>query len=276
MERAKTFPMSITPLDYKRWQTEPSIVIDPSLLSEMAPPPPSLGRRLAGVTLTTVRTVACAGVVGVTLFSVAHADKWLAKGHHSVHAAEAVTQHPVEPTPLVEDIEVRAEMPAPQALRAVNKPVPAEAVPAPQVERLEQAATEAAVESEQDEATEHAAEHEALRAALRSGRRALLQNRIDDSEAAYGSILSYRPRHPGALAGLARVGLARGDLDTAYKFAQQAVRFAPAHAVYHATLADVLRARGETAGADLEYEAAARLSRKPLDRAAKILPENPF
>lgn len=269
--------MPSTPPDYTRWLTEPSIVIDPSLLSDMRPPAPSLGRRLARVTLTAVRTIACASVVGVTLFSVAHADKWLAKGHHnSAHAAESVTQPTVAPTPLVEDLEVHADMPAAQAIAAVHQPLPVPVAPVAQVERLEQAATEAPSLSEQNDAAELAAEEEAVRTALRTGRRALMHNRVEDAEAAYGSILAHRPRHPGALAGLARVGLARGDLDTAYKFAQQAVRFAPAHAVYHTTLADVLRARGETAGADLEYETAARLSKKPLDRAAKMLPENPF
>ncbi len=293
MRRAKTPGMSITPPDYARWLAEPSIVIDPALLAPPAAQRPSLGRRLARVTFTTLRTVACAGIVGVTLFSVAHADKWLARGHNSAHAAESSQLFAAadntrgtqlgESQPAFQQASVaidaqRADSAVPAALAVV-------AAEEPQVAAADAVAAKPAVSEEIEEPSDelgpavvieaNLADAE-LREALRSGRRALNQNRLSDSEAAYGSVLVERPHHPGALAGLSRVALARGDLDGAYKLAQQAMHAAPSHAVYHVTLAHVLRARGETAGADLEYEAAARLSRKPLDRAAKMLPANPF
>ena len=57
--------------------------------------------------------------------------------------------------------------------------------------------------------------------------------------------------------------------------ARRAVQAAPAHAHYHSVLGDALRESGEPAGADLEYERAARLSSVPHDRAT-ILPPNPY
>lgn len=267
---------SITPPSYDRWLAEPSMVIDPGLYRDVQGPRPGLGHRVVKATLLTVRTLACAGVVAVTLFSVAHADKWLSRGHGSAHAAE--TRFVNEPTLAKHSAVVGAistpEARAPELVRAEG-PEPQEAAPTAPVLKVEPAGATSAQAPLTTQAQGVASAAESLHDALRSGRRALNQQKLDQAEAAYQSVLVDRKRHPGALAGMARVSMARGDLDEALRFAQLAVESAPSHAVYHLTLADVLRARAETAAADLEYEMAARLG-QPVDRAAKALPENPF
>lgn len=246
--------MPSTPPDYARWLSEPSIVIDPGLFADARP---RWGRRLLCAALSVLRSVACVGVLGVTLFAVAHADKWLARGHGDVHAAE---RH--APTRML-----AAATPAPKVLSAPAVEVESLAAKAPS------AATGPVVEAG---AADMLASEEVLHETLRKARRLLNQHRLDEADAAYSQVLSVRSRHPGALAGRARVQLARGELDRALELAQTAVRSAPAHAVYHVTLADVLRARGEPDAADVELAMAERLSQKPVDRAAKLLPDNPF
>lgn len=277
MGRASVGSMSsITPPSYDRWLAEPSMVIDPGLYQDVQRPHSGFGHRAMRATLLTVRTLACTAVVGVTLFSVAHADKWLARGHGSAHAAE--TRFVSEPTPVKRTALMGAistpEARAPELAQAEGAEPQAAAAMAP-VLKVESGRVPSAQGTLPTEVSGVASAEESLRDTLRAGRRALNQRKLDQAESAYQSVLADRKRHPGALAGMARVSLARGDLDEALRFAHLAVESAPSHAVYHLTLADVLRARAETAAADLEYEMAARLG-QPVDRAAKALPENPF
>jgi predicted negative regulator of RcsB-dependent stress response len=80
-----------------------------------------------------------------------------------------------------------------------------------------------------------------------------------------------------ALAGLARVYLARGKLDRARAFAERAVQQAPYQAPYRVLLGDVLRTASESQAAESEYRLASRLNpSKPIDRADRSLPTNPF
>jgi len=242
--------MASNPPDYSRWQNEPSIVIDPGLYTDARP---RLGKRVLWTSFAVVRTLACVGVLAVTLFAIAHADQWLANGHGDAHASEtpAATRSvaAASPSPVVRELAVEVGA-APSVAQAI-----AEAAPA-------------AGEGDMSE--------EDLHERLRRGSRFLHQRRLDEADAAYAEVLAARASHPGALSGRARVQLARGELDRALKLAQQSVRSAPSHAVYRLTLADILRACGEPAAADEELAVAARLSHKPMDRAAELLPGNPF
>jgi tetratricopeptide (TPR) repeat protein len=87
----------------------------------------------------------------------------------------------------------------------------------------------------------------------------LATNRLEEAAAAYRRVLAVREHEPAALSGLARVQLARGQLDEARALAQLAVAVAPDQAGAHLALGDVLRAQGARAPAELQYELAARL-----------------
>ncbi len=115
-----------------------------------------------------------------------------------------------------------------------------------------------------------------LHDALRRGGRRLSQADYVGAQAAYRVALSIEPGHLPALRGLAKAALAGGNFDVALRCARRAVKRAPFHAEYRLLLGDVLRAHGLISEAEIEYEHAARLQRKPLDRAARSLPANPF
>jgi tetratricopeptide (TPR) repeat protein len=115
-----------------------------------------------------------------------------------------------------------------------------------------------------------------LQEALREGRELLWRRHHGGAKAAYRRALALQPGHPGAMRGLAKVALATGDLDEALHYARRAVTRGPFHAEYHLLLADVLRAHGSIAEAELADADASRLQKKPIDRATRSLPPNPF
>jgi tetratricopeptide (TPR) repeat protein len=101
---------------------------------------------------------------------------------------------------------------------------------------------------------------------IRNARRLLANNRLEQAEAAYRGVLTLNEREPAALTGLARVQLARGELDDALASALNAVEKAPGLASAQLTLGDVLRARGDKTGAQAHYDQAAQT--KPAADAA--------
>ncbi len=111
---------------------------------------------------------------------------------------------------------------------------------------------------------------------IRTGQRMLAQRRFDEAERAFLDALALRTGQPAALSGLARVNLARGELDKAFSLAQRAVTAAPNQASYHLTLGDVLRVSGDASAADAQYELASRLNPRPAIAARGALPPNPF
>lgn len=88
---------------------------------------------------------------------------------------------------------------------------------------------------------------------VREARRLHGANQLDEAETAYQDVLAHDASESAALIGLARIKLARGQLDAALGFAQRAVTQQPTHSAAHLALADVLRARGDAAGAQAEY-----------------------
>ncbi len=116
-----------------------------------------------------------------------------------------------------------------------------------------------------------------LREQLEEGRRKLRKGQILGAELAFRRALAVRQGNPLALAGLARVYLARGKLDRARAFAERAVQQAPYQAPYRVLLGDVLRLASESQAAESEYRFASRLNpSKAIDRADRSLPTNPF
>jgi tetratricopeptide (TPR) repeat protein len=93
---------------------------------------------------------------------------------------------------------------------------------------------------------------------IRNARRLLAMNQLEQAEAAYRGALALNEREPAALTGLARVQLARGELDDALASALRAVEKAPDFASAQLTLGDVLRARGDKTGAQAHYDQAAQ------------------
>ncbi|HEX6245456.1 MAG TPA: tetratricopeptide repeat protein [Polyangiales bacterium] len=96
-----------------------------------------------------------------------------------------------------------------------------------------------------------------IEASIRSARRLQALNQLEEAETAYQAVLAQSAGQSAALVGLARIKLSRGQLDAALDFAQRAAREAPDLANVHLTLGDVLRARGDKEGAELEYALAA-------------------
>jgi hypothetical protein len=116
-----------------------------------------------------------------------------------------------------------------------------------------------------------------IRRTLVLGRHLLAQHRLTAAAAAFERVLAVRRGHPGALCGLARVALSRGDLDVARKFAERCVGRGPHHAAHHIVLGDALRTLGEVRAADAAYRRASLLRpSRPVDTAARTLPANPF
>jgi tetratricopeptide (TPR) repeat protein len=99
---------------------------------------------------------------------------------------------------------------------------------------------------------------------VRNARRLLALNRLEEAEAAYRKVLALNDGEHAALTGIARVQLARGQLDDALASALRAVDKAPEVASVHLTLGDVLRSRGDKAAAQAEYDQAAQLKSAEL------------
>jgi tetratricopeptide (TPR) repeat protein len=76
--------------------------------------------------------------------------------------------------------------------------------------------------------------------------------RLDEAENGYRDALGEFPRYYLAVAGLARVAAARGDLAAAERLYRRAVHAVPRPDLL-AALGDVLAARGDTAGAERQY-----------------------
>ncbi len=250
---------STTPPSYEQRLDEPSMVVDPGLYEDVR-----RAQRLARATSLSVRVLACVGVVGVTVFSLALADRWLSRGHASAHAAES--RFEAKPT-----AERRA---AASGVTSTPHVGVGEPLVTQVVEPLPPAPTEAA--PTEAAPIEPAPAEDTSVETLLSARRSLKKYKLDEAEAAYRSVLRGRTGHPGALAGMARVAMARGDLDGALRLAKLAVAAAPSHAVYHLTLAEVLRLRSESAAAEAEFVIAERLSGTRVDRGVRGLAANPY
>lgn len=160
----------------------------------------------------------------------------------------------IEPKPLEQ-----AEPSAPEP--AIEAPIArAPAAVKPVAPKLAAAATTASDTAPPLAATTKPADKTAaIEDDVRNARRLLALNRLDQAEAAYRKVLSQKGGEPSALTGLARVQLARGQLDDALTSAMRAVAEAPQTAGTHLTLGDVLRARGDKSGAQAHYDQASAL-----------------
>lgn len=98
-----------------------------------------------------------------------------------------------------------------------------------------------------------------LKQHLADGQRLLRHDQLENAELAFRQALALRRNHPQALAGLARLYLAKGDIDRAREFAQAAVDRAPHQAPYRVVLGDVLSVASDPQGAEAEYRLATRL-----------------
>ena len=97
-------------------------------------------------------------------------------------------------------------------------------------------------------------------------REALLQafalrrdNRNEEAEAAFRSLLAAEPRHPEVLHGISLVAQASGRLPEAIGWARQAVLASPGHPGLHYTLGVMLDDSGDPGGACLAFSEATRL-----------------
>jgi tetratricopeptide (TPR) repeat protein len=150
-------------------------------------------------------------------------------------APPAPADERVEPElPATEDV---ASAVAEAAPAAPNKVRPAPVVPLPKT------TTKATVEDD-----------------VRNARRLLALNRFEEAETAYRNVLAVNARELAALTGIARVQLARGQLDDALASALRAVYEAPEVASAHLTLGDVLRTRGDKVAAQAHYDQATRIA----------------
>jgi len=115
-----------------------------------------------------------------------------------------------------------------------------------------------------------------VRETLREARQMSEQGDHDGARATFRRALALEPGHLPALRGLARTALAMGELDVALHIARRTVMRGPFAPEHQLLLGDVLRARGSLAEAEVAYQRASKLRRRPLDRAARSLPPNPF
>jgi tetratricopeptide (TPR) repeat protein len=260
--------MATIPPASDAWQSQPSIIIDPSIYVADASSDP-LRIRVLGALGTMVWATAAGLVISVTVFAITLSNDWLIHGinHEENHVSLSFA--------FGQDAQREAEAAnavRPKARKTVERPAVA-LVSTTDEPKVVQAPLAPAPLASEPEAGGGLLE---IQAALKEARRCLNARRYDEAEQAFREVLATRPNHPGALSGMARINLVRGELDPALGLARRAVSVAPAHAVYHAVLGDVLRASGESAAADLEYEAASRLSQGAIDRVAKALPANPY
>jgi predicted negative regulator of RcsB-dependent stress response len=271
----------------------PTIIIDPSLYEpEKREVIPAASGGLARLTRVTI-AVTAVGAATYGISQMGAVDSILRRtqvsaltsvfsedsGERAHQAVRAATPSP-EPARLVQAAEVAVAapeaseaalagaLPPIEEARAVTPPPPAKlaaalAVAPTAVKTVvpKPAAAEPASDA-QAVATKTADKGAAIEGDVRNARRLLALNRLDQAEAAYRKVLSLKDDEPSALTGLARVQLARGQLDDALSSAMRAVAEAPKTAGTHLTLGDVLRARGDKSGAQAHYDEASQL--KPI------------
>lgn len=271
----------------------PTIIIDPSLYEADAPQPkqtPSaaLGR-LARVTLLTSAvggvTVGFAHLLWSDSFShdvgVAPLTKMLTQAdHHAASqlrsdespsaslakpvksaapaqpSAEAAPspEAPARPVAAVPDPLASSTLVAPESglAAAVHASVPA---PAPQQPELVIAQPLAGSKRPLGASVTQSAKSARLdlETSIRNARRLQALNQFEEAEAAYLAVLAQSAEQSAALIGLARINLARGQLDAALDFARRAALQTPDQPNIHLTLGDILRARGDQQGAQAEF-----------------------
>jgi tetratricopeptide (TPR) repeat protein len=252
------------------WQSQPSIIIDPSIYVADASSDP-LRTRVLGALGTMICATAAGLVISVTVFAITLSNDWLVHGINHDERSVALNfafGHDVT-APTARQATGSAPLPVPSSLNTPPAPVTPSVTAAPAFQAPLAPAPEAVAEDNTEAMVE-------IQTALREGRKQLQMRRYEEAERAFRGILARRPNHPGALSGMARIKLAGGELDPALGLARKAVSVAPSHGVYHAVLGDVLRASGEPAAADLEYDIASRLSQGSIDRVAQALPANPY
>jgi tetratricopeptide (TPR) repeat protein len=277
--------MARTPPQYAQLMDEPTIIVDPSLY--LPPPRTALGL-IRDVAFGTARGVVVAMLAGATIFSVAHVLKYqtLTHGLHDHHAeavelgVRAAKAAPALASAVAGDLSFTAKAAAQEAPpEPAVTPVPvvvhhADAVAVELLEERLDARAQAPVVEPLPVVERASAED--LMARVRDGRRALNNRRYDEAERAFRSVLEQRSGHPAALAGLAKVSMSRGQLDQAQQFAERAVQSAPYQASYHLVLGDVLRASGNSAGAQTEYDLAGQLRPGKGNEGDRAIPPNPF
>jgi hypothetical protein len=268
--------MARTPSDYAQLVDEPTIIVDPSLF---LPPPRSALRVLSDVLFGVARGLVVASLAGATVFSVAHVLKHqtLTHGLHAqtmepvvvrVQAARAASEESEVAVPSMLSSATALGSIAHTDISPLSQPLAAP--PGLLEERLDRNAPSAKL----GEPTITSSARADLMELVKDGRRLLRSRHLDEAESAFRLVLDQRSNQPAALAGLAKVSMARGKVDEARNYAERSVASAPYQASYHYVLADVLRASGDTTASQTEYELAARLS--PNHRADDVLPPNPF
>ncbi len=257
--------MARTPPPHANFHDEPSIIIDPSLY---LPERRGLLQIVCDTFLDVTRSVLVLSLAAVTVFSVVHVIRCRSLSAQAPAAAPFLLQIAA---PGQAEVQLTAPAPAGPGLLerdlaeaiteriALDDGLSVRRAPLPAPARVRTASSPCAVVID-----------------VRTGQRLLALKRFDEAERAFLDALALRTGQPAALAGLARVRLARGDLEQARTLAERAVDGAPYQASYHVTLGDVLRLAGETSAADAQYEFASRLSPKPALAARGPLPPNPF
>jgi tetratricopeptide (TPR) repeat protein len=252
----------------------PTIIIDPMLYE---PEPPSQSQTAYGYLIRLTRVTLAATAVGTATLGVAYVtglDSLLSK----LQVGAATTALSGRATPKAQSRSATLAPPvrqaveqAPLALPTPEAPVPVEAPDAdepvaidvlaagPTAAALSPALARAALQARASAPVAGASTELSVQAGVRNARRLLALNQLDQAEEAYRHVLTLSDNEPAALTGLARVLLARGQLDEAFTAAMRAVDKAPDVASGHLTLGDVLRARGDKAGAQAQYDQAAQL-----------------
>jgi tetratricopeptide (TPR) repeat protein len=256
-----------TPSEYEHWRRQPTIIIDLSVPDE--PTHIRGGERDRSVGWLPIS--ACVGVLAVSAFWIALTGEW---------RASALARDLVSGRAFLDPGPPALIPPSSAGVVAFVEPVEREVCVA-EAEAFDAAAAAEVRVAEMSEPEAAAPEPKArqvglLQEALREGRELLWRRHHGGAKAAYRRALALQPGHPGAMRGLAKVALATGDLDEALHYARRAVTRGPFHAEYHLLLADVLRAHGSIAEAELADADASRLQKKPIDRATRSLPPNPF
>jgi tetratricopeptide (TPR) repeat protein len=276
--------MARTPPQYAQLMDEPTIIVDPSLY--LPPPRTALGL-IRDVAFGTARGVVVAMLAGATVFSVAHVLKYqtLTHGLHDHHAeavelgVRAAHAAPELASAVASDLSFTAKAAAQEPAQPAATPVPvvvhqADALAVELLEERLDAKVQAPV-VEPLPVVERISPED-LMSRVRDGRRAFNNRRYEEAERAFRSVLDQRSGHPAALAGLAKVSMIRGQLDQAQQFAERAVQSAPYQASYHLVLGDVLRASGNSAGAQTEYDLAGQLRPGKGNETDRAIPPNPF